>query len=173
MIPVLLQTAKAFMQGTCPSSRYHLLCAGQEAVERCCGRSLLHPAQVLLGHAGQPGAALGRRHAPLRRVITHARGEAEITCTDCLKSTGKKEVGRLNWQGPQRPIAHLLHHKEETSCRFFYRLKRPGLGSEKPRTPVRIGRRLSKPGPRDRSPDVSWSNGVSSRRRDCGYRRTA
>ena len=38
--PVSLQTeAKAFMPGTRP--RYHLLCTGQEAVERCCGRSLL------------------------------------------------------------------------------------------------------------------------------------
>ena len=38
--PVSLQTeAKAFMPGTRP--RYHLLGAGQEARERCCGRSLL------------------------------------------------------------------------------------------------------------------------------------
>ena len=37
---VSLQTeAKAFMPGTRPP--YHLLGAGQDAVERCCGRSLL------------------------------------------------------------------------------------------------------------------------------------
>ncbi len=40
MKPVSLQTeAKAFMPGARP--RYRLLYAGQEAVERCCGRSLL------------------------------------------------------------------------------------------------------------------------------------
>src|SRR6266571_7776055 len=53
------------MPGTCPHSRSHLLGAGQEAVEHGCGRSLLHPAQGLLGRVGRPGAALGRHHAPV------------------------------------------------------------------------------------------------------------
>src|SRR5262244_1711712 len=97
MKPILLQTeAKAFMPG--PRSRYHLLCAGQEAVERCCGCSLLQPVQVLLGHPGESGAALGRQHTPSysdhsckRRGRDHVYGQ---------ESTGKKESGRLNWRGP-------------------------------------------------------------------------
>ena len=60
-----MHEAQAFMSGTRLRSRSHLRGAGQEAVEHGCGRSLLHPAQGLLGRVGRPGAALGRHHAPV------------------------------------------------------------------------------------------------------------
>src|SRR5262245_56648226 len=55
------------MPWTRPRLRYPSLCAGQEAVEHCCGRSLLQSAWVPLGHMRQPGAALGRQHSPVRK----------------------------------------------------------------------------------------------------------
>ena len=63
---LLLIKTQVFILGTRLRSRYHLLGAGQEAVEHGCGRSLPHPAQGLLGGVGHPGAALGH-YAPVSK----------------------------------------------------------------------------------------------------------
>src|SRR5262249_24511031 len=82
MRSVLSKTiTKAFISGTHLRARGHLLGTGQEAVERCCGRSMSHSALSRLGHTRRPGAMSGRQYVPLQKVTNHVTGQAETTHT--------------------------------------------------------------------------------------------
>jgi hypothetical protein len=80
-----------------------------------------------LGHTRQPGAMLGRPYVPLRKVTTHVKGQAETTHI-VRRAQGKRRAGDCTGTGPQRPIVHPLHHKEEPSwhCSLYQQKRRLG-----------------------------------------------